>query len=61
MRGGVTTPSDAVRPRASHSASASRFWLELAIAQKDISVPLSSLFSHNTKAVNSTAPACVRS
>ena len=32
------------------------FWLELAITQKDISVPLSSLFSHNTKAVDSTAP-----
>ena len=32
------------------------FWLELAITQKGISVPLSSLFSHNTKAVDSTAP-----
>ena len=32
------------------------FWLELAITQKDISVPLSTLFSHNTKAVDSTAP-----
>ncbi len=32
------------------------FWLELAITQKDISVPLTSLFSHNTKAVDSTAP-----
>ena len=32
------------------------FWLELAITQKDISVPLSSLFSHNTKVIDSTAP-----
>ena len=32
------------------------FWLELAITQKDISVPLSTLFSHNTKVVDSGAP-----
>ncbi|DAC34194.1 MAG TPA: glutamate--tRNA ligase [Candidatus Poseidoniales archaeon] len=32
------------------------FWLELAITQKDISVPLTSLFSHNTKAVDPSAP-----
>lgn len=32
------------------------FWLELAITQKDISVPLTSLFSHNTKVVDATAP-----
>ena len=32
------------------------FWLELGISQKDISVPLSTLFAHNTKAVDSNAP-----
>ena len=32
------------------------FWLELGITQKDISVPLSTLYAHNTKVVDSTAP-----
>jgi glutamyl-tRNA synthetase len=32
------------------------FWLELGITQKDISVPLATLFSHNTKSVDYSAP-----
>ena len=32
------------------------FWLELGITQKDISVPLATLYSHNTKAIDATAP-----
>lgn len=32
------------------------FWLELGITQKDISVPLSTLYAHNTKVVDSKAP-----
>ena len=50
--------SHAFCPRATRDSARgiARLWLELAITQKDISVPLSSLFSHNTKAVDSTAP-----
>ena len=32
------------------------FWIELGLTQKDISVPLSTLYSHNTKAIDSNAP-----
>jgi glutamyl-tRNA synthetase len=32
------------------------FWLELGITQKDISVPLSTLYAHNTKVVDAEAP-----
>ncbi len=32
------------------------FWVELGVTQKDISVPLSSLFSHNTKQIDDEAP-----
>ena len=32
------------------------FWLELGITQKDISVPLATLYAHNTKAVDADAP-----
>ncbi len=32
------------------------FWIELGLTQKDISVPLSTLYSHNTKAIDSQAP-----
>lgn len=32
------------------------FWVELGLTQKDISVPLSTLYSHNTKAIDSEAP-----
>lgn len=39
------------------SADALRaFWVELGVTQKDISVPLSSLFSHNTKQIDDEAP-----
>ena len=32
------------------------FWIELGVTQKDISVPLASLFSHNTKIIDDDAP-----
>ncbi|MGB2451725.1 MAG: glutamate--tRNA ligase, partial [Candidatus Poseidoniaceae archaeon] len=32
------------------------FWIELGLTQKDISVPLSTLYSHNTKAIDPQAP-----
>ena len=32
------------------------FWEELGVTQKDISVPLSSLYSHNTKSIDDDAP-----
>ncbi len=32
------------------------FWIELGLTQKDISVPLSTLYSHNTKAIDPHAP-----
>lgn len=32
------------------------FWIELGLTQKDISVPLSTLYSHNTKAIDASAP-----
>lgn len=32
------------------------FWIELGLTQKDISVPLSTLYSHNTKAIDPKAP-----
>ena len=32
------------------------FWIELGVTQKDISVPLATLFSHNTKKIDDDAP-----
>ena len=32
------------------------FWIELGVTQKDISVPLATLFSHNTKQIDNDAP-----
>jgi glutamyl-tRNA synthetase len=32
------------------------FWVELGVTQKDISVPLSTLYSHNTKSIDDDAP-----
>lgn len=32
------------------------FWIELALTQKDIAVPLSTLYSHNTKVIEPNAP-----
>ena len=32
------------------------FWIELGVTQKDISVPLATLFSHNTKKIDDQAP-----
>lgn len=32
------------------------FWIELGLTQKDISVPLSTLYSHNTKVIDVNAP-----
>ena len=46
----------ALARRGIQSEALRNFWLELAITQKDISVPLTSLFSHNTKVVDAAAP-----
>jgi glutamyl-tRNA synthetase len=32
------------------------FWVELGLTQKDIAVPLATLYSHNTKAIDAKAP-----
>ncbi len=32
------------------------FWIELGLTQKDIAVPLATLYSHNTKCIDPTAP-----
>ena len=32
------------------------FWIEFGLTQKDISVPLTTLYSHNTKSIDSSAP-----
>lgn len=32
------------------------FWIELGLTQKDIAVPLSTLYSHNTKIIDSSSP-----
>ena len=46
----------ALKMRGIDSKALRSFWLELGITQKDISVPLATLYSHNTKVVDSTAP-----
>ena len=45
-----------IKNRGITSEAIRSFWLELGISQKDISVPLSTLFAHNTKAVDFNAP-----
>jgi len=46
----------ALRERGITSEALRGFWLELGITQKDISVPLATLYAHNTKSVDDTAP-----
>ena len=47
---------DALRNRGIQAEALNNFWLELGITQKDISVPLATLYSHNTKVVDENAP-----
>ena len=46
----------ALRNRGIQANALRSFWLELGITQKDISVPLATLYAHNTKAVDADAP-----
>jgi glutamyl-tRNA synthetase len=46
----------ALKERGIQPEALQHFWLELGITQKDISVPLSTLYAHNTKAVDNGAP-----
>ena len=42
--------------RGIQAESLRNFWIELGVTQKDISVPLATLFSHNTKKIDDDAP-----
>ena len=42
--------------RGIQAESLRNFWIELGVTQKDISVPLATLFSHNTKKIDDEAP-----
>jgi len=46
----------ALKDRGIQAKALEQFWLELGITQKDISVPLATLYAHNTKAVDDDAP-----
>jgi glutamyl-tRNA synthetase len=46
----------ALKKRGITAAALRDFWIELGVTQKDISVPISSLFSHNTKSIDDDAP-----
>ena len=46
----------ALRKRGITAKALRDFWVELGVTQKDISVPLSTLFSHNTKSIDDDAP-----
>jgi glutamyl-tRNA synthetase len=46
----------ALRNRGITAKALRDFWVELGVTQKDISVPLSTLFSHNTKTIDDDAP-----
>ena len=46
----------ALKRRGITSEALRAFWVELGVTQKDISVPLSALFSHNTKQIDDDAP-----
>ncbi len=46
----------ALRKTGITAAALRDFWVELGITQKDISVPLSTLYSHNTKSIDDDAP-----
>ena len=45
-----------LRKRGTQALALRNFWLELGITQKDISVPLATLYAHNTKVVDGDAP-----
>ena len=46
----------ALKERGITAPALRHFWVELGVTQKDISVPLSTLYSHNTKEIDATAP-----
>ncbi|MDP6870338.1 MAG: glutamate--tRNA ligase [Candidatus Poseidoniaceae archaeon] len=46
----------ALARRGIKSNSLRKFWIELGLTQKDIAVPLSTLYSHNTKVIDYEAP-----
>ena len=46
----------ALKRRGIMPESLRKFWIELGLTQKDISVPLSTLYSHNTKIIEENAP-----
>jgi glutamyl-tRNA synthetase len=46
----------ALKERGITAQALRNFWVELGVTQKDISVPLSTLYSHNTKEIDAIAP-----
>ena len=46
----------ALKKRGISAEALRQFWIELGVTQKDISVPLATLYSHNTKQIDDTAP-----
>jgi len=46
----------AMRRKGMNAEALKAFWIELGLTQKDISVPLSSLFSHDTKIIDMKCP-----
>tara|TARA_B110001452_G_C15237919_1_gene428606 strand:+ start:1443 stop:3155 length:1713 start_codon:yes stop_codon:yes gene_type:complete len=46
----------ALKKRGITSEALRQFWIELGVTQKDISVPLATLYSHNTKIIDDDAP-----
>jgi glutamyl-tRNA synthetase len=46
----------ALKERGITAQALRNFWVELGVTQKDISVPLSTLYSHNTKEIDASAP-----
>ena len=41
------------------SRSIEEFWIELGVTQKDIAVPLASLYSHNIKIIDDDVQDCL--
>ena len=46
----------ALKKRGIKAEALKQFWIELGVTQKDISVPLATLYSHNTKQIDDSAP-----
>lgn len=46
----------ALKKRGITASALRNFWIELGVTQKDISVPISSLFAHNIKCIDDDAP-----